>query len=154
MEDTNTLPPSPSAPSAPALTIAGLRAELALSQQDFAELIGLSSKGNVSVLERGGPCSLAVALRLEELSGRRIDAAALNADVAAARKRLLIDDQSEPGSWAGALAHSVNIKVCGDEAPAATERVIVCDVCDRRVDDKLPKACTFVDCPHSGRIAA
>ncbi|KUO53172.1 MAG: hypothetical protein APF82_00870 [Sphingomonadales bacterium BRH_c42] len=42
-----------------------------------------------------------------------------------------------------------------DPAPVVTpERIIVCDVCDRRVDEQLPKACTFVDCPHSQRAAA
>lgn len=30
-------------------------------------------------------------------------------------------------------------------------RVIVCDVCERRVDGEIPNACTFVDCPHTGR---
>ncbi|HEY8604697.1 hypothetical protein [Tsuneonella suprasediminis] len=40
-----------------------------------------------------------------------------------------------------------------DPAPAAPERVIVCDVCDRRVDDMTAKACTFVDCPHRADIA-
>lgn len=33
-------------------------------------------------------------------------------------------------------------------------RVIVCDVCERRVDGVIPNACTFVDCPHAQRIAA
>lgn len=33
-------------------------------------------------------------------------------------------------------------------------RVIVCDVCERRVDGEIPNACTFVDCPHAQRIAA
>lgn len=33
-------------------------------------------------------------------------------------------------------------------------RVIVCDVCERRVDGEIQNACTFVDCPHAQRIAA
>ena len=132
-----------------ALTIAGLRRELALSQQEFAELIGLSSKGNVSILERGGPCSLAVALRLEELSGGRIDAAGLNQDVAAARAK---------PDWALTPAEIETIP--SDTAPhadastATLERVIICDVCSQRVDDAVAKSCSFVDCPHSERIAA
>jgi hypothetical protein len=31
--------------------------------------------------------------------------------------------------------------------------VIVCDVCEARVDGEAPPACTFVDCPHSERRA-
>jgi len=67
------------------LTIPALRAELGLSLEAFGALIGLASKGNVSILERGGPCSLAVALAIEKLSAGRIDAADLNSDVALAR---------------------------------------------------------------------
>lgn len=75
---------------AEALTIAGLRAELGLSLEAFGQRIGLASKGNVSILERGGACSLPVALALEELSGGRLDAASLNADVALARRGLVV----------------------------------------------------------------
>lgn len=32
------------------------------------------------------------------------------------------------------------------------DRVVICDVCDQRVDQLT--ACTFVDCPHSDRRAA
>lgn len=38
--------------------------------------------------------------------------------------------------------------------PDGARRVIVCDVCEKRVDGEIPNACTFVDCPHSQRIAA
>lgn len=34
------------------------------------------------------------------------------------------------------------------------ERVIVCDVCEARIDGATPRTCTFVDCPHSQREAA
>lgn len=68
------------------LTIAALRAELGLSLEDFGKRIGLSSKGNVSLIERGHmPPSLPVALAIEEISGGRIDAAEINEDVRAAR---------------------------------------------------------------------
>lgn len=68
------------------LTIAALRSELGLSLEDFGERIGLLSKGNVSLIERGKMApSLAVSLAIEKLSGGRIDAAALNDDVRAAR---------------------------------------------------------------------
>lgn len=61
-----------------------------------------------------------------------------------------IDDQSEPGSWADAIANSPNMRV-EDYSP---DRVIVCAVCEQRVDGEIPNACTFVDCPHAQRIAA
>lgn len=73
-------------PATEPLTIAGLRAELGLSLEAFGAKIGLASKGNVSIIERGGACSLPVALALEALSGGRLDAARLNEDVAAARR--------------------------------------------------------------------
>jgi len=40
------------------------------------------------------------------------------------------------------------------DAIADDGRVIVCGVCERRVDGVIPNACTFVDCPHAQRIAA
>ena len=71
------------------LKIVALRREMQLSQSDFGEMIGLASKGKVSVLESTGRASLPVALKIEELSIQngvpRIDAAALNDDVARAR---------------------------------------------------------------------
>lgn len=61
---------------------------MGLTQADFAERIGLSNKATVSLIERGQiPCSLKVALAIEELSGGRIDAGAINDDVRAARER-------------------------------------------------------------------
>jgi DNA-binding XRE family transcriptional regulator len=66
--------------------IAALRGELGLTQLEFGERIGLANKASVSLLERGLiPCSLRVALAIEELSGRRIDAAMLCEDVRLAR---------------------------------------------------------------------
>jgi len=76
-------------PSTEPLTIAALRAEMGLSLEAFGGLIGLASKGNVSILERGGACSLPVALALEKLSGGRLDAGSLNEDVARAREAQL-----------------------------------------------------------------
>lgn len=61
---------------------------------------------------------------------------------------IVIDDQSDDGSWADAIKHSPNMRV----EEHSTERVVVCDVCDNRVDQMT--ACTFVDCPHSERRAA
>jgi hypothetical protein len=65
-----------------AITIAELRRELDLSLEGFGLAIGLASKGNVSLIERGGRCSVKVALAIEALSGGRIPAASLNTDVA------------------------------------------------------------------------
>lgn len=49
-----------------------------------------------------------------------------------------------------AIANSPNMRV-EDYSP---DRVIVCAVCEQRVDGEIPNACTFVDCPHAQRIAA
>jgi transcriptional regulator with XRE-family HTH domain len=67
------------------LSILGLRKELGLTLQDFSAEIGLGSRGRASEIERGGPVSVAVALRIEKLSDGRIAADRLNKDVAAAR---------------------------------------------------------------------
>lgn len=66
----------------------------------------------------------------------------------------LIDDQSEPGSWADAIANSPNMRVEDYSADRVPTRVIICDVCEQRVDGEIPNACTLVDCPHAQRIAA
>lgn len=64
------------------MDIAQLRAELNLSQQAFAEKVGLASKGHLSQIERGQQKpSVAVALKIEELSQGRISADHLNDDV-------------------------------------------------------------------------
>lgn len=67
------------------LTISDLRAELGLTLSQMAERLGLASKGQVSEIERNHRCSLAVALRIEELANGRIDAADLSEDVRQAR---------------------------------------------------------------------
>ncbi len=143
--------------------IIALRRELGLNQAEFALRVGLANKASVSLLERGGPCSLPVALAIEALSGGRIDAGALNEGVRASR-------HSQNIKTARALVHSVihtvpegdgrasnsetvsqNETPGSGEAAAADRRVIICDVCERRVDGDIPNACTFVDCPHSQR---
>lgn len=70
------------------MNIAELRAEMGVSQEEFAALIGLSSKGNVSIIERENRCGLRVALKIEQLSGGRIDAASLNDEVRVSRHGL------------------------------------------------------------------
>jgi transcriptional regulator with XRE-family HTH domain len=73
-----------------AFTIADLRRELGLTQQEFGERIGLPNKTSISLLESGKRpnVSAAVAVAIEELSGGRIDAAALSDDVKIARHGL------------------------------------------------------------------
>lgn len=68
-----------------AFTIKDLRCELGLGTADFAQLLGIKSKSTVSEIERGAPVSTRIALRIEDLSGGRIDAATLNEDIALAR---------------------------------------------------------------------
>lgn len=132
--------------------IAALRHERGESLAEFAAAVGCSSKGRMSEIERGlAGATVAQALRLEELSAGRIDAAALNEDVRAARHGQNIKS-------AGAVVHKGTAGVpdrdtsgANDEPAFADTRVIVCDVCEQRVDGGRPNACTFVDCPHSQR---
>ena len=70
------------------MNIAELRAEMGVSQEEFAALIGLSSKGNVSIIERENRCGLRVALKIEQLSDGRVDAATLNDEVRLSRHGL------------------------------------------------------------------
>lgn len=67
------------------MKISELRAELGDTLVEFAAKLGLAGKSSVSEMERDNRCSLPVALRVEELSGGRIDAASICPDVAAAR---------------------------------------------------------------------
>jgi transcriptional regulator with XRE-family HTH domain len=120
------------------LTIAALRAELGLSLEAFGAKIGLASKGNVSILERGGACSLSVALALEALSGGRLDAAKLNDDVAAARRCF------------GSVITPNEVR----EALEPEARTVTCIACDRRLDAATARACTDADCPNADREAA
>lgn len=57
-----------------------------MTLDQFAEALGVTSRGHMSVVERSGKCSLALALAIERLSEGEVDAAALNDDVAAARR--------------------------------------------------------------------
>lgn len=65
------------------LTVADLRKnELKLTLAEFAERIGLKSKGQAKAIEDKQKCSVRVALAIEQLSNGRIPAARLNPDVA------------------------------------------------------------------------
>lgn len=67
-------------------TIASLREDLGMTLDEFARAVGISSKGYVSQIERGViDCSLSIALKIEQFSAGRIDAAVLSRDVRMAR---------------------------------------------------------------------
>lgn len=69
------------------MTIKELRKSLQLSQEAFAETVGLTSKSYVSELESADEprCSVKVALEIERLSEGRIPADTLNPDVGLVR---------------------------------------------------------------------
>lgn len=65
------------------MDIVSLRKELGLSQEAFAALVGLKSKGHLSDIERGNETpSVRVALEIERVSAGRVRASELNPDVA------------------------------------------------------------------------
>lgn len=66
-------------------TVADLRKERGETLEQFARALGIASKGRLSEIERGADCSMPLALKLEAISGKRLDAAALSPAVAAAR---------------------------------------------------------------------
>jgi hypothetical protein len=85
------------------MLIADLRTEMKLSLEAFAALIGLQSRGRMSVIERENRCSLKVALEIERLSGGRIDAADLSDDVRLSRHGAAIID-ADPAASCGECA--------------------------------------------------
>lgn len=110
------------------MNIAELRAEMGVSQEEFAALIGLSSKGNVSIIERENRCGLRVALKIEQLSGGRIDAASLNEEVRVSRHGLdhvetdtSIAVQSSSGSSSDVSPDSVEVNLVSDGAASRAE---------------------------------
>lgn len=65
------------------MTIAELRKDLGLTLEAFAHAVGLKSKGQMLMIERGALSpSVKVALRIEELSQGRIKAAEVNSTLA------------------------------------------------------------------------
>lgn len=66
--------------------IAELRRNLGLTLEEFGKAIGIASKGNVSIIERSGRCSLEAAIAIEKLSNGSVDAAILNDGVRLARE--------------------------------------------------------------------
>jgi DNA-binding XRE family transcriptional regulator len=73
-------------PNINGMKIADLRKELQLTQEQFAQEIGLASKSYVCELEAGAGCSVRVALEIEKLSAGRIAAETLNPDVGLVRQ--------------------------------------------------------------------
>jgi transcriptional regulator with XRE-family HTH domain len=116
--------------------IAALRVKRGETLAQFALTLGISSKGRISEMEKGlvRP-TVAQALAIEKLSDGRIDAAALNADVAAARRNLPPPTHCIPGS----------------DADSGIHRQVLCDVCQRS-DVRDFTTCVFVDCPHSNNV--
>lgn len=67
----------------PGEAVTALRKALGLSQQAFAESVGLRSKGHVCDIEAGKGCSPEVAFAIERLSNGSIPAASLSRTLAA-----------------------------------------------------------------------
>jgi len=90
---------SPAPDPGPPLTVSALRAELGLTQIEFAARVGLSNKTSISLLESGQRPTISpqVALAIEALSGGRIDAAGLNPVIAAARDGQFAREQRTHG---------------------------------------------------------
>lgn len=131
--------------------IAALRAERGETLAQFALAVGISSKGRISEMEKGLVfATVAQALAIEKLSDGRIDAAALNKDVALSRTAISqrVGTGDDPDIFERIKDYASD--PAGD--PVDLDRVVICDVCDNRVDQMT--ACTFVDCPHSERRAA
>lgn len=84
----------------------------------------------MSVIERGGRCSLNVAIAIEDLSNGRIDAADLNDDVRAARAKLT------------------------DVVAPFNAQTIICAHCERNATPERVAACVDPECPRAVREAA
>lgn len=134
--------------------IAVLRSARHETLAQFAVAIGVSSKGRVSEMEKG-LCrpTVAQALAIERLSSETagaalIDAASLNEDVAAARA----SDPARDADRAGWLPSEAEIEAIdatiAPEFVASDMRVVLCDICERRLDGR--RTCSFADCPHPG----
>ena len=68
------------------MTISDYRKANSLTLEAMAAAVGIRSKGQMSGVERTNRCSVKLALAIEAHTNGRVDAATLNADVAAARK--------------------------------------------------------------------
>lgn len=97
------------------ITIADLRAEMDLTLAEFGQLIGLS-KSQMHEVERTGRASLRVALAVEQLSRRRIDAAQLNDDVRQAREGVAGDHVADATGAPPRAATGQNAELSGGVA--------------------------------------
>lgn len=68
------------------MTILDFRKSLGLTQEQFAERLGLKSKGQISEIESTNQCSMKVALKLESLSRGAVNAASVCPAVALVRE--------------------------------------------------------------------
>lgn len=69
------------------MTISEYRKSLGLSQEAFAALFDLKSKGQISEIEKANRCSPELALAIEAHADGAVDASSLNAVVAKAREQ-------------------------------------------------------------------
>lgn len=60
---------------------------LKVSQQEFARLLGLTSKSHVSEIEKRDQCAPRVALEIERISEGQVDAARISPAVAIVRQQ-------------------------------------------------------------------
>ena len=146
----------------PSFDIAVLRDELHLSQEGFGALIGVNGKGRMSLIERGEaiatvPQAIAIeTLSIDPATGEpRIDAATLNADVAAARAALA-SGRGLDGLRLATFAAGDNRTGADDlpTGPVPELRIVTCFLCDKRIDMPDTLACAATDCPHSVKVAA
>ena len=83
------------------MQIADLRTELGLGHEAFAAALGLKSRAQAYEIEKGSRRpSIAVALKIEELSNGRIKAADLNDEIALVQRHLAANDTAPPNSEA------------------------------------------------------
>jgi transcriptional regulator with XRE-family HTH domain len=137
-------------------SIADLRKELKLTLVKMAVLCRVPSKGRMSDLENGNAnCTAEQALAIELLSvgedGRaRIDAAALNATVAAVRA-------TNPASGSGGGSVVVELPLAEpagvlDPDMRVLDRIVMCQLCEPRLDDPVVRGCSAPECPHAERV--
>lgn len=76
------------------MTITEYRKSLGMTLEAFAAELRLKSKGHLSDMEQANRASPEVALAIEDHSGGRLDASALNPVIAAARARVTPVEQA------------------------------------------------------------
>lgn len=77
-----------------------LRAEMGISLEEFAKLLGLQSKSHAHAIEDKNRCSVGMALKIEKLSEGRIPASSLNDDVGLVEAARHVDEAAADSSAA------------------------------------------------------